>query len=170
MNKKILIVLVVGLVLLIGGGVAYYLYSRASASPTASALTKNKAIWANFLRSQDPTKFQTMLTFLATKGGSSTTTPTTSPGPTLVPTLLKNVTFYPTTTSELYSDKKADWDESIVSACVIKDMSGKTIKAKYQDKEGQVVITKGSSPGCPSTVKVEEGTFTPTTVQEKTLK
>ncbi len=97
------------------------------------------------------------------------TTPTAETPPTTTPTAtntsevsLKNVTFYLTSTSGLYSDQEAELNKDLVSACAIKDMAGQTIQAKYKNQSGTVKITQGNSPGCPPSVIVAVGTFTST--------
>lgn len=75
---------------------------------------------------------------------------------------INNILFYPTTiTNQLYSDKETDMVKGIGSICVVSDLSDKTIQVKYQGDDGSVNIVKGSSPGCPPTVLVEDGIFTP---------
>ena len=74
---------------------------------------------------------------------------------------LVNVSFYPTSTKDFYSDQSTGAQDESTSACVITDLSGKTINATYKGKEGTVEIIKGYNRGCPSVVEVESGNFLP---------
>ncbi|MDO8513188.1 MAG: hypothetical protein Q7S37_01690 [bacterium] len=91
----------------------------------------------------------------------NTATPVPTPKITQA-TPLANVTFYPIDDSlQTYSDQSSKMVRGIGSTCAIVNMDRKTILVTYKNTEGTVQITKGMSPGCPPTVIVKEGIFTP---------
>lgn len=82
--------------------------------------------------------------------------------------ILENVKFYPVKPGGPYSDQEANMG-AFMSTCMIEEFGGKKIRVTYKEQTGDVMITKGTSPGCPPSVLVDEGTFTPTVGATETL-